>query len=179
MAGPGGRIPPDGRPANAPGIGKTSRRHDLEAQPTPGLSGSDLQYGDVQRLEQAQQIAPRRTQDPARPGGGPKNPGPRPAGGGPGAPFQAPDPVQFAKDKLSNTLTGDHAASGAEFVDVGPWIPLLRAMANAPRSSGALRNVMVETLSSLVQSPVMSHSLVIDMDALDDGLEEFANGLSR
>ena len=54
--GPGGRVPPDGRPPVAPGVGKTARRHDLEAQPTPGLSDPSIQQGDVQRLEQAQQV---------------------------------------------------------------------------------------------------------------------------
>ena len=65
----GGRIAPDGRQSQAPGVGKNSVRSDL-SQPakTPGLAGSDLQQGDVQALERGQKIAPinKRTQGKAQ-----------------------------------------------------------------------------------------------------------------
>lgn len=176
----GGRIPPDGRPSQAPGIGKTARRHDLERQPTPGLEDSSLQYGDVQRLENAQRVAPIRDQPPARPGMGAVRSGGAPSTGATGGPpFQAPDPVQFAKDRLSGTLTEGRASRRTEMIDTGPWLGLLRKMANAPRSSGALRNAMVETMGRLVQSPVAPHSILADLDQLDEDLGAFADGLSR
>src|SRR5690606_16933027 len=73
MTARGGRIPPDGRPTQAPGVGKNSKRHDLERRNVPFLHGSDLQVGDVQAMEQGQRIAPKQTQAPAAPpsrGGG-------------------------------------------------------------------------------------------------------------
>ena len=43
----GGVVKPDGRPPQAKGVGKTARRHDLEAPATPGITGTDLQDGEV------------------------------------------------------------------------------------------------------------------------------------
>jgi len=66
--GPGGRIPNQGNPPAAKGVGRNAKRHDLERQNTPGLAGSDLQQGDVGALEQGQRVAPIRTQPDAVPG---------------------------------------------------------------------------------------------------------------
>jgi hypothetical protein len=53
----GGYQKPKGAQA-ASGPGKFSKRTDAQKVQTPGLSGSDLQYGDVQRLKASQQVAP-------------------------------------------------------------------------------------------------------------------------
>ena len=53
----GGYQKPKGaQPASGPG--KFSKRTDAQKVATPRLSGSDLQYGDVQRLQAAQKVAP-------------------------------------------------------------------------------------------------------------------------
>lgn len=53
----GGYQKPKGAQA-ASGPGKFSKRTDAQKVATPKLSGSDLQYGDVQKLQAAQKIAP-------------------------------------------------------------------------------------------------------------------------
>ena len=100
MAGPGGRIAPDGRPAQAPGVGKNAKRHDLEAPATPGLHGSDLQQGDVQMLEQGQRVAPRpkKTQGAAAPAPARRN---APVGE---TPMEVPDPLEFAAGRIGGNV---------------------------------------------------------------------------
>ena len=71
------------KPAATSGPGKFSKRTDGQAVQTPGLAGTDLQYGDVQRLEAAQKIAPL----PAGVDRPPLNPQRRPEG----APMQRGD----------------------------------------------------------------------------------------
>ena len=53
----GGYQKPTGAQA-ASGPGKFSKRTDAQRVETPKLAGSDLQYGDVQRLRAAQKVAP-------------------------------------------------------------------------------------------------------------------------
>ncbi len=52
----GYRKPSGAQPASGPG--KFSKRTDSQAVRTPGLAGSDLQYGDVGMLQAAQKAAP-------------------------------------------------------------------------------------------------------------------------
>ena len=168
--GPGGQVPPDGRPAQAPGVGKNSKRHDMERPATPGLHGSDLQYGDVSRLENAQRVAPIKQQGPGQP--------PPQAGGGGGAPFnmQVPDPMQFLTGRLKGTMSGppvDLTQPGTNYM------PMLRAFANAPRGSGALRHAYVTKLGEQLQRSAVPSARVIDLDALDAKLEEYARGLGE
>src|SRR5207253_8561124 len=55
----GGKRTPGGGPTAPSGPGKFSKRSDAGKPPkTPGLDGTDLQYGDVQRLRDSQSIAP-------------------------------------------------------------------------------------------------------------------------
>ena len=142
---PGGKIAPDGRPPVAPGVGKTARRHDLEAPATPGLSNSDLQQGDVQQLENSQKIAPRpkRTQLPASPSGSPRQ-----RGTVNGAPQQGvPDPIDFAAQKIGG---GSVVPDGGEVaLDTARWRPLLLSIASDPSASGPLTTMIVNYLSGM------------------------------
>ena len=167
----GGRIPPDGRPQVAPGIGKTARRHDLSAQPTPGLHDSDLQQGDVSMLERGQKIAPL-PKDSGPPTAAP--PPSRGAGGGSGV--QVPNPVDFAKQKFKGTLQGGASDIQAQ-IDPAPWMPLFRRLANAPNASGNLRNAVVAQLGSMIERPQTGRSKLLDLDEMDQDLDTFANGL--
>lgn len=160
----GGRIAPDGRPPQAPGVGKTAKRHDLEAPPTPGLHGSDLQQGDVQMLEQAQKTAPigKRSQPPAR-RGTPSDAPVRQRQGVEGV--GAPDPIQMAAGRRGGQLVADSMQSAP--YDPTPWLPLMEQLATAPLSGGTLAAGLVNVLSQLRRRPLQSPSVTIDMDEMD------------
>jgi len=102
--GPGGKIPNQGNPPAAKGVGKNSKRHDLERQATPGLHGSDLQQGDIKKLEQGQRIAPIRTQAPAAPKGQSGQPGGQTRKAQSGGPMQVPDAIEFLGGKQGSEL---------------------------------------------------------------------------
>jgi hypothetical protein len=167
--GPGGRIAPDGRPPQPPGVGKNARRHDLERPATPGLHGTDLQQGDVQRLEAAQRVAPRRQQPPAAParagGKGTSNPhrrrtNPQSVG--------APDPLEFAKQRIG----GGAPTGGGQtyYVDPSPWVPLVEAMALHPNSGGAMFANYSNLLRQFVRRPTTSRSVFIDLEEATDSV---------
>ena len=171
----GGIIPPQGRPPTNPGVGENARRHDLERPKTPGLHDSSLQYGDVSRLEAAQRVAPPLKQrNPTGDGSAvsASRRGAQPAAGS----FSVPNPVEFAKQRMGGTLSG---APGGRQSHINPaqWVPIYRRLANAPRSSGILRNALTAQLSTLINNPIYPQSTLIDMDALDQDLENLANGL--
>ncbi len=164
---PGGKIPPDGRPPVAPGVGKTARRHDLEAPATPGLADSDLQQGDVQALEQAQKVAPRakRTQPPAAGRVTPR--GNQPSGRAQAAqPDGIPDPVEMAGRKIGGKEIG--TSESVRTVDTSQWLPLLQQMALAPNSGGALTANLMNMLRAYRQHPVVSETVFMDLQELDD-----------
>ena len=162
----GGKIAPDGRPPVAPGVGKTARRHDLEAPATPGITDSDLQQGDVQRLEQAQKIAPRakRTQPPAQASGTPRSRttvnGP-PQGG-------VPDPIEMASGKIGGQNPAIPNTGGQRLVDPGPWVPLLHNLATRPNSGGAIAATLTDMLRQYAQRPVVPSAYFIDMNDMDE-----------
>jgi len=166
----GGRIPPDGRPAQAPGVGKNAKRHDLE-QPkgTPGLRG-DLQYGEAKELERGQQIINRQTQGAARPQTATPQSQPPSATSGSG-PLQAPDPRQFMKDRLGRTLQGSPGVRPERSqVRAEPWLPLITAMATAPNAGGVLGAAYVQQLSQALGRP-QGRVRALDMNELDRRVE--------
>ena len=147
----------------------------MERPKTPGLHDSTLQYGDVQRLEQAQRIAGMpRTQPPSTGGASPSTPGSGqpPTGGG----ISVPDPVEFAKSRLGGTLRGRSAGPQSP-ANVKGWLPVIRSIANAPGASGTLRGAMLTQLSAMVNNPAVPQSTVLDMDDLDRDLQGLANDL--
>lgn len=173
--GPGGTIPPQGRTPTNPGVGTNARRHDLERPKTPGLHNSDLQYGDVSRLEQAQRTAPlgKRQNPVARPATGAST---TPQGGAPGGQggLSIPNPIDFAKRRLGGSLQGKPADLTQR--DTRGWIPLFRRIANQPRSSGTLRNAMIQHLSTMINAPSVPTAHIVDVDQMDRDLEMFADG---
>ncbi len=177
---PGGRIPPDGRQARPPGVGKYAKRHDLERPKTPGLDDPSIQYGDVQMLEAGQRVLPlpKRTQPPARPrAGGGLSPRPQRS-----LPMQVPDPIEFASRRLAGTLDVSGISSpGPRFgqgrFDTAAWTPIIRRVANAPGSSGLLRNAFVAKLGELARAPAGVQADVVDFGDLTDFLEGFNRGL--
>lgn len=165
MAGPGGRIPPDGRPAQAPGVGKTAKRHDLEMPATPGLHGSDLQQGDVQALEQGQRIAPRakKTQAPAAPKAARRQPT------GTAGPMEVPDPIQFASQRIGGNVPQPQPFSGVQF-DAQKWRPLLQSIAKNPNASGPLTTTIAAQLTNFSRQPSTAGVTVIDQNAAEEAL---------
>ncbi len=157
----GGTIEPDGRPAQAPGVGKDSKRHDLEG--TPGLSkGSSLEQGDVQKLEAGKQVikqaqAPAQAQATTAP----------PTGTGP--PMEVPDAVQFAGQKLGGDTFGAGTTDGSVF-DPAPWMPTLRVLASQPNAGGGLTAAVVEMIASFRKQPSGTDQTFIDVNELDNTL---------
>lgn len=167
MANKGGRIPPQGRPPQAPGVGKTAKRHDLERPATPGLQNSDLQQGDVSRLESAQKTAPigKRTQAPAR---GERR-GQRRAGVKRGRQqfgLDVPDPIEMAAQRSGGGVPAP--ASAAREFDPQPWMPLLMRMASSPNAGGGLTAAVTELVASARRKPLVGQANMIDLNELDN-----------
>ena len=99
-------------PIQAKGVGKNSKRHDLDG--TPGLD-SDLQQGEVQQME-AGQKAVQNTQ------GQPTQGQPLPQQAASPA-VQAPDPIDFATGKVGGSLTVPTRALSA--INTAQWLPLV------------------------------------------------------
>lgn len=135
----------------------------MEAPATPGLRDSDLQQGDVQMLEQAQQTAPipKRTQPTAAP-----NPRAKPrAGASQGGQMAVPDPIAMAASRSSGGIVT--AGAGSQ-VDPTPWMPLLEVAANSPNAGGAISSGLVSALAQYRRNPVVTRTNVIDYNELDN-----------
>ena len=182
---PGGIIPPDGRNPSPPGVGTTARRHDLEKPKgsVPGLQGSDLQYGDVSMLRQAQRTAPtgssaKQIQAPAAgagPSSGRQTAGPQQQNGPAG--MSVPDPMEYLGNKLRNTRQGAPNPQRMRAIDPSPFMPLLRRLANSPGSSGTLQNAVITQLSNLARRPYVPDIRLGDIQDLDAGVEAMVNAL--
>lgn len=169
---PGGIIPPDGRTPAPPGVGASARRHDLERPKTPGLSGSDLQYGDVSKLRNAQRVAPtgsttKQVQQPAAPTGSPAGS----ASAGPTGAMEIPDPIDFISERAKGTLQDPASRMAERPVDMSAWTPIVNAVANAPQASGLLRHAFLNQFAALANRPYVPDVLAVSMQALDAGVE--------
>lgn len=160
---PGGRIAPDGRPPQTPGVGKNAKRHDLEAPATPGLHGSDLQQGDVSMLEQGQRVAPRPKKNQPKAAAPQRARTTQSRQGG----MEVPDPIEFAGQKLQG---GMGASVPVTPVDPTPWMPLLRQMATTPGAGGGMTAAFAEQLSAFVREPNTSKAYLIDLNEADEAL---------
>lgn len=172
----GGRIAPTNQPAQAPGVGKNSKRHDLERRDVPFLHGSDLQQGDVQALEQGQRVAPVQTQRPATSGSGATPPAPQQNGSTGGRGMQVPDAVQFAKDKFGGSDIGVPSGNPESKVDISRWLPLVKRMANTPGASGNLRTAFINQYANLARRPYVPEVSLFDMNEMDASVEAMLNG---
>ena len=164
----GGRIAPDGRSPAPKGVGKRSRRHDLERPKTPGLSDSSLQQGDVEALERGQRISPLKKQNQ----GAAQNRGRKQAlptrsqGGGAG---DTPDPVAFLGDRLSGTLQG--AVGGDQQHEQANLLPILERLATSTGASGLLSQAYITTVAGLKSQSGTVRTPLIDMQDADRDLE--------
>lgn len=166
--GPGGRIAPDNRPSQAPGVGKNSKRHDLERRSTPYLHDSDLQQGDVQAMSDGQRIAPVKNQQPAAPA---------PQGGGgaaqvsPGVSDQIPDAIDFISQLAAGGGVNDPGAGMPVNPNVDMWVRFAQHLVNGPGSSGLLAGAYINQLRQLRRSPQVAESVIVNLRDVDDALE--------
>lgn len=174
----GGRIAPDNRPAQAAGVGKNSKRHDLERRTTPFLHDSDLQQGDVQAMEQGQRIAPKQTQRPAAPA---------PTTGSGKATEVAgtsttdiPDPIDFISSLTAGSGVSAPAAGTIPTQRLDMWVRYAEKLVNGPGSSGLLAGAYINQIRQLLRSPQAVDSVYIDLNdgdaAIETMLDEDENG---
>lgn len=179
MAGKGGRIPAQGRPPQAPGVGKDAKRHDLEKPKTPGYHGSDLQQGDVQAMEQGQRIAPATVQKPARGSSAPPQQT-TPAQAGP--PVQVPDAIDFLGDPKRNgqAFNAPQPRRQIDSSKALTWLPIIRRLAEGPGASSALVSAFINQARNM-QAAGGQQATVIDMNAIDSGIQSMidANQAAR
>ncbi len=165
----GGRIPPQGRTPQAKGVGKSSKRHDLERPKTPGLHGSDLQQGDVSKFEQGQRIAPIKTQAPGqtkRSSSLPANRTTRADGSG------APDPLTFLNERLGGTLTSGES-QGRPQANKQAMMPLLEKLATATGASGIVAQAFITQLANTRSEQGVVRTPLISMQDVERDLAEF------
>ncbi len=146
----------------AKGVGKDSKRHDLDG--TPGLSaGSSVNYGETGQLE-AGQKAVQNTQ--AGQGGG----------GAIGAAEQqqgaaaVPDPIAFAGEKVGGEV-GQLPQQNIEQFDTAEFLPMLKRLATG-NSSSILKEAYMKMVANLARKPWSgTQTAVIDRQELDRGVE--------
>lgn len=178
MTARGGRIPPDGRPAQAKGVGKNAKRHDLERPATPGLHDSDLQQGDVQAMEQGQRIAPASTQQrgltPPQSSTSPRTQQMGIDSNNPGGNLEIPDPIDFLAEQNGNDFTMPKPQRKIDESRALTWLPILRQLANGPGASPALVNAFINQARRMQQHGGQP-ATIVDMNAADEGIEEMLN----
>lgn len=162
-------------PIRPPGVGKTSKRHDLDG--TPGLSNSSLQYGDVKALESGQASVKNTVGDRSymvpqaspTPGQGAQQQA--------GAQMVVPDPISFATQKLAGTAKSQGMAGGPlNTYDRKRWLPFLERIATSPTSSGVLQRAYIQRLSQEMNAPTGGQSAVLRQRDMDKRLREFNGG---
>ncbi len=169
----GGRIPAQGRTPQAKGVGKSSKRHDLERPKTPGLHDSDLQQGDVQAMEAGQRIAPIKTQAPGqtkRTSQLPRDRTTRADGSG------APDPLTFLTDRLGGTLEPG-ATQGRPQTSTKAYLPLLERLATATGASGLLSQAFINQLANARTDAGVVRTPLISMQDVERDLADFLDNV--
>ncbi len=144
------------------GVGKDSKRHDLDG--TPGLSkGSSVQYGEGQQLE-AGQKAVQNTQAGQAAGGG--------AGGAaPSGPLDVPGGLDFAIGKLGQGRSALPTQQISQ-ADTSEFMPLLKRLASG-NSSSILKQAYMQMVANIQKRPWSgAQTALIDRQALDRSVEE-------
>ncbi len=157
-------------PIQAKGIGKDSKRHDLDG--TPGLD-SDLQQGEVQQLERGQQVVQNTQQAQAA---SQVQAAGQPRAALPAQPMAVPDAVTFAGQKVGGSLAGAGQGPMGQTQSFSNWLPLLRRLAVSPTASGILQRAFVERLSVEMKRPTGGKVAVVRQRDYDERLEDFLNG---
>ena len=154
----------------AKGVGKDSKRHDLDG--TPGLSpGSSLISGQVQEFE-AGQKAVQNTQRAQSPRAAQVTPPQTPADGN----FEVPDPVTFAAGKIGGNLAGAGQAPVEDKIDFSNWLPLLRRLATSPTASGLLQRAFIQRMTAEMNKATGTKVALIRQRDFDARLEQLNGG---
>jgi hypothetical protein len=175
---PGGQIPADNRPSQAPGVGKNAKRHDLERQKVIPYQDSELQQGDVSMYAQGISVAPTNSptvQAPARP----QTPTPSSGGSPQPAPQGVPDPMAFMADRYGGTLSGVPSDVQMRPIDVTPWMGLLRQVANSPTSSSPLQQAFIRQLRNTMRRPMIPDITTVDLNDLDTAVAVYLDNLEE
>lgn len=172
----GGRIQAQNRPIQAPGVGRHSKRHDLERRAVPPLHGSDLQQGDVRALEQGQRVQPiKRTQPPAQ--ARPTNAGqPAQRGAQAGQASAIPNPLDFFANRLGGSYQPKSGVVGRSRHNYQSWLPLLERLAKSPGASGVLVQAYITRLNNMLTGPILDSHDFVDMQEADSLLEDMLIG---
>ena len=147
------------RQPQAPGVGAKAKRHDLETPATPGLTDSDLQQGDVQRLEAATQAVPT-----TRPGVPSTSSKPR---RNTSSELESPDPIEFIGGRDGGKPFVGPGGATVPMVDIQPWLPLINRVATTPGAGGAVGAALVRLLTTKRRQPINPTITVIDRQELD------------
>lgn len=170
----GGRLPPDNRGAQAKGVGKNAKRHDLERPATPGLHGSSLQKGDVQAMEQGQRIAPIQEQERGRsqqPSRASRN-GQTSSQG-----VKVPDAIEFFGQRSSGPPAVPSAQPNVTSGKLEKWGAILEQVVASPGASGGLAEAYVNQLRNLRKNAVNRPATSVNLNDVDDGLEAMLGNL--
>lgn len=171
----GGRVAPDNRGPSVSGVGKNSKRTDMERRSVPFLHDSDLQQGDIQAMEQGQRIAPKQTQRPAAPAPA-QGSGTQTERTGTGA-VDVPDAIDFLSGIAGggagvNPPRGGGAPPSA---NMDMWVRFASQLVNSPGSSGMLAGAYINQLRQLRRTPQIAESVLINLADVDDALEAALN----
>ena len=147
----------------AKGVGKNSKRHDLDG--TPGLD-SDLQQGEVQEMERGQQVVQDTQQAQTQVQAAAQPRAALPAQG-----MAVPDPVEFAGQKVGGTLEGAGAGQLQERLSFSNWLPLLRRLATSPTSSGLLQRSFMARMQQEMNRPTGTKTALLRQRDFDNRLE--------
>ncbi len=156
----GGKRAPDGRPPQAPGVGKTARRHDLER--TPGAS-SDIPSGEVGQTQEGIKTAPIA---PGKNSAGTTGPVQTENRGK----LEIPDAIDFAGKRAGQGI-GLTGSGEQEPLDMDQWLPLLRALGAKPKRSGPLAAALLQQLANANNTPGAGRVRVIDENQIQAAIE--------
>ena len=147
----------------AKGVGKDSKRHDLDG--TPGLD-SDLQQGEVQEMERGQQVVANTQGEQA------VTAAEQPRAQLPAQGMAVPDPIDFAGQKVGGSLEGAGAGQLQEKVNFSNWLPLLRRLATSPTSSGLLQRSFMARMQQEMNRPTGVKTALLRQRDFDNRLEQ-------
>lgn len=164
-------MPPSehGRPAQAKGVGKNAKRHDLERRDTPYMHGNnDIQQGDIKQMQQGQAIAGTPGRNPRPPAGNPRT-GQGPAGPAPQlGNEEIPDPITFFGQLDAQIPQGQYQLTNE--IQVEKFYPLMEQVAGRGQSSSLLRSLFLRQMRNVMFA--QPHVAEVNINDIDDSLLE-------
>ena len=126
-----------------------------------GLNTTDLQYGEVEAMEQGRSRLNQPRQVPSA-----VPPMPQAPQAAPAQRMDVPDPVQFAIQRTGGNLTVPTQPTTK--VDLGPWLPLVRKVATAKGASPLLKSAYLRMMDQANRQPYDAVApQVVDVQRLD------------